>query len=165
LLAGRRYAEAVPHAEAALAYFEGTRQPYWQSLSAGNLAEAYAHLNRLDEAESLLWRALSLEEEICRSFLMLTMALVRRKQARLGEAETIAIEALGGAEREQDLALQAQAWFEIGEIRGARGDAPKASKAFLRAAELFNAAGMAREAARARESAAGNGVIVDSEQR
>jgi tetratricopeptide (TPR) repeat protein len=60
LLAGRRYAEAVPHTETALAYFEGTRQPYWQSLSAGNLAEAYAHLNRLDEAESLLWRALSL---------------------------------------------------------------------------------------------------------
>jgi tetratricopeptide (TPR) repeat protein len=165
LLAGRRYAEAVPHAEAALAYFEGTRQPYWQSLSAGNLAEAYAHLNRLDEAESLLWRALSLEEESCRSFLMLTLALARRKQAHWGEAATIAIEALGGAEREQDLALQAQAWFEIGEIRAARGDVPKASEAFLRAAELFDAAGMAREAARARESAAGNGVIVDSEQR
>jgi hypothetical protein len=81
---------------------------------------------------------------------MLTLALVRRKQARWGEAETIAIEALGGAERVQHLALQAQAWFEIGEMRAACGDAPKANEAFLRATELFDAAGIAREGSQLR---------------
>jgi predicted AAA+ superfamily ATPase len=91
----------------------------------------------------LLWRALSLEEESCRVFLMLTLGFVRRKQSRWDETERIALEALQGAEREKDLAAQAQAWLLIAESRAGRD-------AFTHAADLFDAAGMAEEAQRVR---------------
>jgi hypothetical protein len=103
----------------------------------------------------LLWRALSLEEESCRVFLMLTLGFVRRKQSRWDETERIALEALQGAEREKDLAAQAQAWLLIAESRAGGGgagpgDHAAARDAFTHAADLFDAAGMAEEAQRVR---------------
>jgi tetratricopeptide (TPR) repeat protein len=152
-MSGGRYVDAIPVAESAVAFFEGMQQPYWLSLSLGNLAEAYAHVDRLNEAEALLMRALAIEEEDSRAFLLVTLAYIKRRHAQLDHAARIAHEAADAAAAAHDLVTHAQAWAELGAIYGAAQKPPLAQNAFMRAAALYADAGMHNDAAHMRQLA------------
>ncbi len=146
-LLARRYAEAVAPAQAAIAFFQDLKQPYWLSLNEANLAEAYAHLGRLEESESLCWSALAHEEAVVRPYCLYVLGNVRRQQRQWRAAEQFCQEALASAEANRDPLALGPAWCVLGEVYVGGQRVADARAAFEAARQVYEQAGVLEEVA------------------
>ncbi len=144
----RRYDEAVKPLQEALAFFQDLDQPYFSSSAEGYLAEAYAHLDRLQEAEDLAWRALAREEPRWRGQSLSVLAHIRRQQQRFEEAEPFCTEAIRLAETTQDLETLAPAWQVLAEVYADWGKHAEARDATEKAIGLYAQMGVQVEVER-----------------
>ena len=146
-LLARRYVDAVAPAQAAISFFKDMDQPYWLSLNEANLAEAYAHLGRPEEAESLCWRALAHEEAVVRPYCLYVLGDVRRQQGQWSAAEQLCREALASAEANADGLALGPAWTVLGEVYADWRRFADARAAFEAACRVYEQAGVPEEVA------------------
>lgn len=143
----RRYAEVLPPAQRALAFFNELNHPYWLALNETNLAEAYFYLGDLAQAEQLAEQALRREEVVVRAYCLYILGLVRCAQSRFAEAESYCRQAIATAEEMQDLWGLGPAWRALGETYRAAGRVIEAQAAFQEVLRIYQALGMAQEIA------------------
>jgi tetratricopeptide (TPR) repeat protein len=154
-LVKRRYADAVPPAQTALAFFEELNHPYWLALNEANLAEAYFYLGQLEKSEEMAMVGLRREEVVVRAYCLYTLAHVRRAQGRYPEAERLCREAIEAAEKQQDHWALAPAWRALGETFRDAGNMAEAHAAFQQVLELFQQLGVEQEVAFTQDLLAG----------
>lgn len=144
-LVKRRYAEAVPPAQQALAFFGELNHPYWLALNEANLAEACFYLGELEQAEAYARQGLRREEVVVRPYCLYVLGHVRRAQLRLAEAEGYCRQAITAAEELEDLWGLAPAWRALGETLRDAGQVDAARGAFKRVVELYQRLGVEQE--------------------
>ncbi len=145
-LLARRYREAVQPAADAVAFFEPMRQPYWLALNEANLAEAYANLSELEQAEQYVLRAQRHEELAVQPYCHYVLGHIRRVQGRFDEAERQCHEAVASAKTARDRWAMGAAWRTLGEVYTDWGRTNPARDAFANAIETFTQIGFASEA-------------------
>jgi tetratricopeptide (TPR) repeat protein len=144
-LLARRYAEAVPPAQAAIAFFSELNHPYWLALNEANLAEAYFYLDELEKAEAYAERGLRREEIVVRPYCLYMLGHVRRAQGRLGEAERFGKEAIAAGEEVQDPWALGPAWRALGETYYAAHQWEDARQALAQALAIYYQLGVEAE--------------------
>lgn len=143
----RRYAEAAPPAQTALAFFSELNHPYWLALNEANLAEAYFYLGALDQAEGYAQQGLRREEAAARPYCLYVMGLIRRAQGRFREAERFGEEAIAAGEELQDPWALGPAWRALGESYHAAGREEDAQRALAEALRIYRQLGVESEVA------------------
>jgi tetratricopeptide (TPR) repeat protein len=141
----RRYAEALPPAQTALAFFSELNHPYWLALNEANLAEAYFYLGEVEKAEEYAQRGLQREEEGVRPYCLYVLGLVRRAQGRFGEAVQFGQAAIAAGEELQDPWALGPAWRALGESYHAARQAEEAQRALGEALRIFRQLGVEPE--------------------
>jgi tetratricopeptide (TPR) repeat protein len=144
-LVARRYQEAVAPAEEAIAFFTEMKLPYWLSLNEANLAEAFAHLGRLESAEALAWHALAGEEPSVRPYGLYVLGHIRREQGQYQEAERYCHDAIDSAKANSDPWAAVPAWRVLGETYRDWGRAADARAAFQAAIDTCARIGFTAE--------------------
>ncbi len=144
-LLAREYEAVVGPAHAAVQYFEKTPQPYLLAVSECNLADAYAHLGELSQAEHFVWRVVAREEAAIHPYVGPIMSCIRRQQGQFDEAERHARDGLALAEAASDILASTQARLELGETLVALGRPVDARDAFAGALEIYRRAGINAE--------------------
>jgi tetratricopeptide (TPR) repeat protein len=144
-LVKRRYADAVPPAQTALAFFTELNHPYWLALNEANLAEAYFYLGQLEKSEEMAMMGLGREEVVVRAYCLYTLAHVRRVQRCYPEAERLCREAIEMAEKQQDPWALAPGWRALGETYRDAGNLAEAHAAFQQVLNLFQRLGVEEE--------------------
>jgi len=150
-LNAHRYTEAIAPAQEAIDFFMGMQQPYWLSLNEANLAEAYAWLGQLEQAEALAWRALAHEEVTVRPYCLYVLAEVRRRQQRLAEAQQLCEEALAAAKANSDALAAGPAWRVLANVLADGDKMDEAKAALANAIAVYAQAGVHKEVARLRD--------------
>lgn len=111
-----------------------------------NLAMMLVLDGRLERAEELLAASLGQLErtgqERARSYVLLTMALLRQRQGRLAEAAELASQGLALANRFKETRAQADAHRLLGELAAIRGAPADAEAHFRSALTLLEVAGL-----------------------
>jgi tetratricopeptide (TPR) repeat protein len=144
-LLARRYTEAIPPAQTALAFFSELNHPYWLALNEANLAEAYFYLGEVGKAEEYAQRGLRREEEVVRPYCLYVLAHVRRAQGRLGEAERFGKEAITAGEELHDPWALGPAWRALVETYYAAGRWEDAQNALAQVVQIDHRLGIAAE--------------------
>ncbi|HMN28896.1 MAG TPA: hypothetical protein PKE45_12165 [Caldilineaceae bacterium] len=146
-LLARRYAEAIPHAQRALAFFQEINHPYWLALNEANLAEASLYLDELDQAEEYAQRGLRREEAVVRPYCLYVLGAVRCKQERLGEAERFGREAITAGEGLQDPWALGPAWRTLAATFSAGARWEDARLALAQTIQIYRQLGVEAEVA------------------
>jgi tetratricopeptide (TPR) repeat protein len=111
-----------------------------------NLAMMMVLDGRLERAEELLAASLDQLErtgqERARSYVVLTLALLRQRQGRLADAAELAGQGLTLANRFKEIRAQADAHRLLGELAATRGAPADAEEHFRSALALLDAAGL-----------------------
>ena len=144
-LVKRRYAEAVPPARQALAFFGELNHPYWLALNEANLAEACFYLGEIEQAEAYAKQGLRREEVVVRPYCLYVLGHVRRVQLRLTEAESYCRQAVTAAEELEDLWGLAPAWRALGETLCDAGRDDAARAALAQVIDIYQKLGVEQE--------------------
>lgn len=145
-LLAQQFEQAISPAQRAVDFFLKLNQPYFLSNSEACLAEAFANTDRLAEAETLAWRALAHEETSTRPYALYVLAHICRQQARLGEAEQLAKDAIATATANDDAWNLGYAWRVLGAVYRDLRKIDDAYTAYASAHAVFTKLGLTREA-------------------
>ncbi len=146
-LVKRRYAEVIPPAQVALAYFADRNHPYWLALNETNLAEAYFYLGDLVNAEQHAQRALAREEPIVRPYCLYIIGHLRRVQERWPAAEQFCRDAIAEATALNDPWALGPAWLALAHCLYSAGEADHAVRALQTTLDLYQRLGATAEIA------------------
>lgn len=144
-LLARRYADAVPPAQTALAFFSELDHPYWLALNEANLAEAYFYLGDPDQAEAYAQVGLRREEIVVRPYCLYVLGHIRRAQGRFQEAERFCRDAISAGEEMQDPWALGPAWRALAETFYAAGQVADAQHALAEALRIYGQLGVEAE--------------------
>lgn len=141
----RRYADAIPPAETALAFFRDLNLTYWMAINETYLAEAWLYLDDLEKAEKFAQTALRQEEVTVRPYCLFLLGHVRRRQQRFVEAERLCRDAIEMGESMSDPWAQGPAWMALAETMCDAGNVDESHAAMAHAIEIFTELAVAHE--------------------
>lgn len=131
------YQTSIAQAKQALAFYERTNSPYWISLNAGNIAEAYFELGELENAEQYARQAIQHEDVEGMPYVFTTLARIRQTQGKAHEAKSLLTQAIEIAEENEDRWQAAYSRRTLGEVYGSLGEVDDARRELGAALALF----------------------------
>ena len=136
-LQAANYKASIEQAQQALAFYERIKSPYWISLNAGNMAEAYFELGDLENAEQCAFKAIQHEDIEGMPYVFTTLARIRQTQDKPDEAIDLLTQAIQIAEENEDRWQTAYSRRTLGEVHAGAGDMDAAQTELNAALTLF----------------------------
>jgi tetratricopeptide (TPR) repeat protein len=133
----QQFAEAVEAAKMALHTYKAIGSPYYASIAAVNLAEAYLETGELEKAEEVAYEALNFEEIQSMPYALFTLGQVRRRRKQWETAGEHLRESARLAHMNQDHYMEAYAQRTLGEIYAEQEQVVEARAILEQALRLF----------------------------
>ncbi|MGH9818039.1 MAG: tetratricopeptide repeat protein, partial [Candidatus Acidiferrales bacterium] len=156
------YEEAYRQARQGLAVAEQMRHAHLIAGLAAAAGEACCHLNRLEEAEGYVSRALEQEEEHFIPWALTVLGVVRSAQQRVEEAVRVLEKASELARAISDQHGEAYALAALGDVYGRHRGAEAAQPAYQAALALYRELGMQRECSEISKKLAKHAGVLES---
>ncbi|MEM7112759.1 MAG: tetratricopeptide repeat protein [Chloroflexota bacterium] len=141
-----RFADVIRLGEASLAFFETAAMPYWASITAATLSEAYLEHGDDIAAEAKARQTITFEQPQSLPYAYYTLGLIAKKRQDLPTAQTFLQQALAFAQQTDDCYLRAYVERALGEAYGQEGDGKTAVFHLQQAKTLFESLGNISEA-------------------
>lgn len=141
----RAYREAVEVYTSCYDFFEKAKTPYWVSIAATGLADAYLELDKPLQAEQYAFKVLQTEEVHTAPYAILILGKLALNRNKFREAEQQFANGFKLALENEDKFMQALYLQARGQAAAAQNDTATAVEKYTRAKEMFEEMGVLPE--------------------
>ena len=142
------FERVVSMGESSFEFFEQAQMPYWSSVTAATLSEAYLEIGKLEMAEEKAFKVISLEERQSVPYALYTLGLVSYRQELFENAINYLLESQSLAVESEDLYLQAYTERALGEVKSAQQESTEAMEHLQASLKRFKQLGNSAEVAK-----------------
>ena len=139
------YREAIEVYTSCFDFFENAKMPYWVSIAAAGLADAYFELDEPLLAEQYAFKVLQTEEVHTAPYAILILGKLALNANNVGEAKQQLASGLELALENEDKFIEALYLQALGQAAAAQNDTATAVEKYTRAKEMFEEMGIAPE--------------------